>query len=149
MRPNETIRKKKDFETDEVQWRDLSIPMKPINCTNESFFVQDSEIAEEAVERIKNILDAMYEVADLEQIVAESVHLDNNEQQRLPQLLSKYKSLFDRTLGLWKNELVKIELKEGTTPYHAKSYTLPKAYEQTLRLEVESLVNFRSTEKSE
>ena len=35
-----------DSETDEVQWRDLSVPMKPINCTNESFFVQDLEIAE-------------------------------------------------------------------------------------------------------
>ena len=42
-----------DFETDEVQWRDLSVPMKPINCTNESFFIQDLEIVEEAIERLK------------------------------------------------------------------------------------------------
>ncbi len=48
--------------------------------------------------------------------------------------------MFDGTLGLWKDELVKIELKEGATPYHARSYTVPKAYEQTLRLEVERLV---------
>ena len=81
-----------DFETDEVQWRDLSVPMKPINCTNESVFVHYSEIAEEAIERMKYILDAKYEAADLEQIVAESVHLDNNEQQVLLQLLNKYKS---------------------------------------------------------
>ena len=39
--------------------------MKLINCTSESFFVQDSKIAEEAVERIKNILNAKYEAADL------------------------------------------------------------------------------------
>ena len=128
-----------DFETDEVQWRDLSVPMKPINCTNESFFVQDSEIVEDAVERIKNILDAKYEAADLDQIVTDSVHSNNYEQQKLLQLLGKYKSLFDGTLGLWKNQLVKIELKEGATPYHARSYTIPKAYEQTLRLEVERL----------
>ena len=54
--------------------------------------------------------------------------------------MNKNKSLFDGTLGLWKNELVKIELKEGATPYHAKSYTIPKAYEWTLRLEVERLL---------
>ena len=95
---------------------------------------------EQAVERIKNILDAKYEAADLDQIVAESVHLNSYEQQKLLQLLNKYKSLFDGTLGLWKNELVKIELKEGATPYHAKSYSIPKAYEQTLRLKVERLV---------
>ena len=47
-----------------------------INCTNGSFFVQDSEIAEEAIERIENFLDAKYEAADLDQIVAESVHLN-------------------------------------------------------------------------
>ena len=72
-----------DFETDQVQLRDLSVPIKPINCTNESFFVQDSEIAEEAIEIIKNILDAKYEAADLDQIVAKSVHLNNHEQQKL------------------------------------------------------------------
>ena len=129
-----------DFETDEVQWRDLSVPMKPIDCTNESCFVQDLEIVEEAIERNKNILDAKYEAADFDQIVAESVHLNNKEQQKLLQLLEKYQSLFDGTLGLWKDKLVKIELKEGATPYHARSYNVPKAYEQTLRLEVERLV---------
>ena len=97
--------------------------MKPINCTNESFFVQDLEIVEEAVERLQNILDAKYKVADLDQIVAESVLLDNYEQQSLLQLLDKYKSLFDGTLGLWKDELVKIELKEGTTPYLRENYS--------------------------
>ena len=80
------------MQKDEVQWRDLSVPMKLINCTNESFFVQDTEIAEEAVERIKNILDAKNEAADLEQIVAESVYLDHSEQQMLLQFLNKYKS---------------------------------------------------------
>ena len=72
-----------DFETDEVQWKDLSVPMKHINCISESFFVQDSEIVEDAVERIKNILDAKYEAADFDQIVAESVHLNSQEQQKL------------------------------------------------------------------
>ena len=50
---------------------------------------------EEAIERIKNILDAKYEEADLDQIVAESVHLNNFEQKKLLQLLEKYKPLFD------------------------------------------------------
>ena len=31
-------------------------------------------------------------------------------------------------------------MKEGATTNHAKSYTIPKAYEQTLRLDVERLV---------
>ena len=68
------------------------------------------------------------------------MHLNNYEQQKLLQLLDKYKSLFDGTIGLWKNKLVKIELKEGATHYHARRYTIPKVYEQTLRLEVERLV---------
>ena len=57
-------------------------------------FVQDSKIAEKATERMKYILDAKYEAADLEQIVAESVHVDIYEQQKLLQLLNKNTSRY-------------------------------------------------------
>lgn len=32
------------------------------------------------------------------------------------------------------------QLKEGATPYHAKPYAVPKAYEKKLKIEVERLV---------
>ncbi len=52
----------------------------------------------------------------------------------------KYKSLFDSTLGHWKNEEYHIEVKLDAEPYHAHPYPIPHAYEAMLKMEVERLV---------
>jgi hypothetical protein len=59
--------------------------------------------------------------------------------KKLLNLLTKYKTIFDGTLGLWKGEKLDIELKPGVSPYHAKSFPIPKVYEATLKMEVERL----------
>ena len=46
---------------------------------------------------------------------------------------------FDGTLGLWKGDPYKIELRGGAQPHHAKPYGLLQAYEQTFKQEVERL----------
>ena len=61
------------------------------------------------------------------------------ERQKLEVLLTKYKDLFDGTLGHWKEENYDIELKPDVEPYHARPYPIPKAYEKTLKLEVDRL----------
>eukprot|EP00957_Ditylum_brightwellii_P194950 14853037-Ditylum_brightwellii.AAC.1 len=52
----------------------------------------------------------------------------------------KFKKLFDGTLGTWKNTKYNIELKPGVTPCHGRPYSIPRAYEQQLRVKVERLV---------
>jgi hypothetical protein len=59
--------------------------------------------------------------------------------KKLLNLLTKYKTIFDGTLGLWKGEKLEIELKPGVSPYHAKAFPIPKVYEATLKMEVERL----------
>ena len=61
------------------------------------------------------------------------------ERDKLKNLLSKYKELFDGTLGHWKGQEYDVELRDDATPYHARAYPVPKAYEQTLKMEVERL----------
>jgi len=48
-------------------------------------------------------------------------------------MLNKHNQLFDGTLGKWKGKPIHIQLKEGATPYHAKPYAVPKAYERKLK----------------
>ena len=48
--------------------------------------------------------------------------------------------MFDGTFGKWKGKPIHIQLKEGATPYHAKPYAVPKAYERKLKMEVDRLV---------
>ena len=55
------------------------------------------------------------------------------------QLLKKYEPLFDGTLGKWKGSPVELELTEGATPYHARSFPIPRIHLATLKQEVERL----------
>ena len=129
-----------NFQELEISWNDASIPMKPTDCSfNNDFYPQDSERVIESTERIQSILDAKYEPANLKDIVEESKHLSETEQELLSQLLNKYKSIFDGTLGTWKDETLDIELKPNVSPYHARSYPVPKRYERTLKAEVRRL----------
>ena len=130
-----------DFFHQKVRWQDAEIPMKMPNCTiNSDFFVQDNDLIKSETDRIKRILDAKYEAANLEEVAEDAVHLSKEERQQLYKLLSKYESLFDGTLGTWKNETLSLNLKPDAKPYHARSFPIPKCYELTLRQEVDRLV---------
>ena len=65
--------------------------------------------------------------------------LNNNQKEKLFKCMQKHESLFDGTLGKWTGTSYNIELKDNVKPYHARPYAVPKAYEQTLRQEVERL----------
>ncbi len=55
---------------------------------------------QDATECVTRILDAKYSKADLQSVVRDNCkHLSADQQKKLLQLLKKYKSLFDGTLG--------------------------------------------------
>ena len=55
--------------------------------------------------------------------------------------LLSYEDLFDGTLGEWQTDLMKFQLKPGTTPYHGGAYPIPKIHEETFRKEIQRLLN--------
>ena len=129
-----------DFFHQKVKWQEAEIPMKLPDCTiNSDFFVQDNELLNSESDRIKQILDAKYEAADLKEIPDEAVPLSREERDQLYNLLMKYEKLFDGTLGLWKGKTLSLTLKPGVQPYHARAFPIPKCYELTLRQEVDRL----------
>jgi len=93
-----------DFTNDEIRWGDANIPMKSPDCTIQDFFIAEPESTSAEFKRIKQILDAKYEKADLKEVVANCKHLSEQEQKQLLQLLQKYSDLFDRTLGNWNGD---------------------------------------------
>ena len=54
---------------------------------------------------------------------------------KLKEVPEKHPKLFQGGLGTLKIKPVKLELKKGAEPYHAKPFPIPKAYEQTTRKE--------------
>ena len=59
---------------------------------------------------MKQILDATYKKVELHQIVSECTHLSKTERKQLHVVLKEYETLFDGTLGYWKNEQYNIKL---------------------------------------
>jgi hypothetical protein len=65
---------------------------------------------QDATKRVTWVLDAKYQKADLQSIVRNDCkHLSANQKKKLLQLLTKYESLFDGTLGDWKTKLVSFQ----------------------------------------
>jgi hypothetical protein len=65
--------------------------------------------------------------------VAQCKHLSHTEQQQLFAVLNQFQSLFDGTLGHWKNELYNITFQPNVKPYHACPYPIPNVHETTLK----------------
>jgi hypothetical protein len=130
-----------DFSRDMIIWEEGELPMKPRDSTRKnSFFVKEPDALHEEADRMSKILDAKYQKADLKNIAEITKGLTEDQKTKLWHFLNKYENLFDKTLGNWKGADYRIELRDGVKPYHAKPYSVPRAYEQTFCREVERLV---------
>ena len=56
-------------------------------------------------------------------------------------LLRKHEEMFDSTLGNYTGSEYKIELLEGAKPYHTIPFPISKTYKETLKIEVNRLIN--------
>ncbi len=128
------------FSTNTIEWDNSEIPLRDSESTvQEHFHITESDSMSDATDRLRSILDAKYEAADLKQVAAECSHLTNEEQQLLLRVLEKHKNVFDGTLGKWNGSEYNIDLKPDARPYHARAYPIPRVHLQTLKMEVERL----------
>ena len=96
----------------------------------------------EATKRAIGILDAVYEKANLPEVIHEECsHLTLLQQSKLLGLLKRYETLFDGTLGDWQTNPVKFNLQLGAKPYHGRAFPIPHIHKETLKKEVTRLVN--------
>ena len=131
---------KLDFQNQAIEWEHYNVPFKPRGePLLQHIHIQEPKATMEATKRIKAILDAKYEPANLQQVVRDCVHLSESEQSSLLKILQRHESLFDGTLGKWTGEPYKIDLKADAKPYHARAYPIPRCHEQTLKHDVERL----------
>ncbi len=96
---------------------EVKLPMQNINNLQGSSTLRalklnhslamEPQSTQEATKCVTRILDVKYQKADLQSIVKDKCkHLSTNQQKKLLQLLTKYESLYDGTLGDWKTKLV-------------------------------------------
>ncbi len=137
---------------------EIILPMRNINNLQGSSMLcalrhnhslaMEPQSTQDATERAMRILDAKYSNADLQSVVRDNCkHLTIDHQKKLLQLLKKYESLFDGTLGDWKTKPVSFQLKEGASRYHSQAFPVPKIHKDTLIKEVDRLVKLGVLER--
>ena len=139
-----------NFERCSMTWDNAEIPMQPpvwlqqqkIEEFEQELFMIHDPITTDA-KRIQKILDIKYQKADISKLVQEIQTIDSKDKQQLKQLLQKYESLFDGTLGCWNCKPVELELKDpNCKPIHSKPYPVPQSQEKKLKEEIDRLVQF-------
>ncbi len=105
-----------DFKAKMITIDEIILPMRNINLLQgnstlcmlnlNSSLAMEPKSTLDANKRVTQILDAKYNKADLQSIVDNCKHLSAKHHIKLLQLLKKYESLFDGTLGDWKTKLV-------------------------------------------
>jgi hypothetical protein len=139
-----------DFKDKMITLDEVKLPMRNINYLQGSSTIRvprlnhslamEPQSTQDATKRVTQILDNKYQKANLQSIVKDKCkHLSPDQQKKLLQLLTKYKSLFDGTLGDWKTKPVSFQLKEGVSPYHGQAFPVPKVHKETIIKEVERL----------
>jgi len=114
------------FSDNVVEWDGSELPFKDGKATpKQAYHIADGDVMDEAVSRVKRILDAKYKKADLKTVCQSQTELTVEEKSQLEALLRKYELLFNGQLGRWQGQEVKLELKEGAKPYHSRAYNIP------------------------
>ena len=146
------------FSNGTIVWDELVIPMKEYygnddtrNLKAEEVFTLLSQSAEpiatkEMTKRMVEILDASYEKADLKEVCQKATNLAEPERDELYKLLIEFEDLFDGTLGRWKTEPAKAELREGAKPVYQRHYPIPNINREAFRTEIKRLVDLKVLE---
>ena len=92
--------------------------MNPIDCKMRTHFtIKDSKNVRNATKRMKKMLDANYEIANLKKIMNNLKYLNNDKQSLILKILRKREEMFFDTLCNYASSEYKIELLEGSKPY--------------------------------
>jgi hypothetical protein len=113
----------------------------PTNIRDEDdyFDYLESVIVNEATQRMRRILDAKYEKADIDKVTDSCEHLTEDERAKLNRLLRKHEYLFEGKLGEWNTSPIELELKDDVKPYHARPYPIPHVHKETFKKELARL----------
>jgi hypothetical protein len=132
-----------DCEQRCIRWGGTEIPLKTRATLNDNEILHmlyhaanEPDILQEAEKRQNLILDADYRKVELDPYVQELSHLTKEEKKVLGETLKKFPTLFGGGLGMLNIKPVKLELIDGTKPYHARPFPVPQSLEVTLKIKL-------------
>jgi len=137
------------FSTHSIIWNGITIPMRTgqqrskeaLSAYLDNVIETSSEpkILREELYEARKILDSNYKKADLEEVVRNIPHLNEEQKNQVKSILYRFESLFEGKLGLWETPPITLELEEGAKPFHARAFPIPHIHEATVCKEIERL----------
>ena len=125
----------------ETFWCDIilgiDINQDDADINEEDFFKET--FLQQAEERQSQILEADYSKVDMKSYIHSLYYLNSKEKDELLSTVQQFPNLFSGGLGTLQIKPIRLELKNGFKPYHAKPHGIPQAYLQTTKKEVERL----------
>jgi len=90
------------FSDEIIEWDGAELPFEDGDASaKEAHCAAHGDPVEDAVHRVKRILDAKHDKADIEKICEEQAELDKQQREQLAVLLRKCEALFDGQSGRW------------------------------------------------
>jgi hypothetical protein len=137
-----------DCEQRLIRWGGTEIPLKTRNTLSDDEILHmlynaanEPDILQEAEKRQNHILDADYRKVEVDPFVQELTHLTEDEKQVLGKTPKKFPTLFGGGLGMLNSKPIKLELIDGTKPYHARSFPVPQSLEVIRKIESKRLTD--------
>jgi transposase InsO family protein len=155
-----------DFSKKKVFWDELSVAMKPMTLLDTgkeaSFDAMMTELLNEEVEhlfendRCKQMMDTYYHhetcekkeiqpsdyhKVDIDDVIANCTHLDDDKQGKLRQMMSKYGLLFNGELKKYTGKKIHLDVRPDAKPVHQRAFSLAKSQEELFKKELQHLVH--------
>ena len=104
--------------------------------------IQTTELisTREATERMVNIIENNYTIADLEEVVSNITHMNAEEITQILGRLKYFGSLFGSNIRDWDTEPVNIDLNTYYKQFNCKYYPVPRINKETIGKELQQLV---------
>ena len=101
------------------------------------FFERSTEY--HSVQGTTKILASKYEKVDIEDVIQQQHHLDNEDKASLRRVLEQHSKLFDGQIGRYPHKKMDLTLIEGAQPVHLKPYSVPRIHYEVFRNELKRL----------
>ena len=136
---------KLDYKLGSITWDGLTRPMRSVHTSEKTINElreesRQSQSLKESLADQEKALDITSTPINVRKVVKEAKHLDIYQRNKLKKLLTKYKSIFDGTLGTMSGGQYHINLKDDTPrSLQKRCFPIAKCHEKKFKKELDRL----------
>ena len=128
------------FSRNLITWLDKAIPLRTTGRAQDVFHDMELEQDDMNDQFVTDFQDTDHSEITPAEVAKRQTHLNETQQQKLQEVLSRFDKIFDGSLGYYPHQKIHLELEPNTTPYHARPYPVARSHEEAFKNELQYLV---------